>query len=120
MQRTVNAHGYCVIVASEAPKYKDGPFLTESGLKDAFGHASWAAWRRCSQMIKEQLGYKYHWAVADYLQRSARHIASQTDVDQAYALGEAAVKFALRGDNAVMPCIVREVVNPIHGSSGTR
>jgi 6-phosphofructokinase 1 len=58
-------------------------------------------------MIKGELGYKYHWAVADYLQRSARHIASQTDVDQAYALGKAAVEFALRGDNAVMPCIVR-------------
>jgi 6-phosphofructokinase 1 len=64
------------------------------------------------------LGYKYHWAVADYLQRSARHIASQTDVDQAYALGEAAVEFALRGDNAVMPCIVRGKGKRYHWSIG--
>ena len=100
--------GYCVIVASEGAQYADGTFLAESGLKDAFGHSQLGGLApTLAQMVKDALGYKYHWAVADYLQRSARHIASQTDVDQAYALGKAAVEFALAGDNAVMPCIVR-------------
>jgi len=108
VQRTVKRYGYCVIVASEGAQYRDGTFLSESGLKDAFGHSQLGGLAPLlAQMIKDELGYKYHWAVADYLQRSARHIASQTDVDQAYALGQAAVEFALAGDNAVMPCIVR-------------
>lgn len=108
VQRAVKRHGHCVIVASEGTQYADGTFLSESGLKDAFGHSQLGGLApQLAQLIKSELGYKYHWAVADYLQRSARHIASQTDVDQAYALGKAAVEFALRGDNAVMPCIVR-------------
>ena len=108
VQRTVKRFGYCVIVASEGTQNKDGTFLAESGLKDAFGHSQLGGLAPLlADMIKQEFGYKYHWAVADYLQRSARHIASQTDVDQAYALGKAAVEFALRGDNAVMPCIVR-------------
>jgi 6-phosphofructokinase 1 len=108
VQRTVKRCGYCVIVASEGAQNKDGSFLAESGLKDAFGHSQLGGLAPyLAAMIKDELGYKYHWAVADYLQRSARHIASQTDVDQAYALGEAAVEFALKGDNAIMPCIVR-------------
>tara|TARA_R110000823_G_scaffold307678_2_gene430913 strand:+ start:4863 stop:6125 length:1263 start_codon:yes stop_codon:yes gene_type:complete len=108
VKRTVKRNGYCVIVASEGAQYSDGTFLAESGLKDAFGHSQLGGLApQLAAMVKSETGYKYHWAVADYLQRSARHIASQTDVDQAYALGEAAVEFALRGDNAVMPCIVR-------------
>jgi ATP-dependent phosphofructokinase / diphosphate-dependent phosphofructokinase len=108
VQRTVKKHGFCVIVASEGAQYKDGTFLTESGLKDAFGHSQLGGLApMLAQMVKDETGFKYHWAVADYLQRSARHIASQTDVDQAYALGEAAVEFALQGKNSVMPCIVR-------------
>jgi len=108
VERTVKKQGYCVIVASEGAQYADGTFLTESGLKDAFGHSQLGGLApMLAQMVKDELGYKYHWAVADYLQRSARHIASQTDVDQAYALGKAAVEYALAGDNAVMPCIVR-------------
>jgi 6-phosphofructokinase 1 len=108
VQRTVKRHGYCVIVASEGARNKDGTFLSESGLKDAFGHSQLGGLApHLANMVKTEFGYKYHWAVADYLQRSARHIASQTDVDQAYALGKAAVEFAIRGDNAVMPCIVR-------------
>ncbi len=108
VKRTVQRCGYCVIVASEGAQYKDGRFLAESGLKDAFGHSQLGGLAPfLAALVKDELGYKYHWAVADYLQRSARHIASQTDVDQAYALGRAAVEFALRGDNAVMPCIVR-------------
>lgn len=108
VKRTVKRCGYCVIVASEGAQYRDGRFLAESGLKDAFGHSQLGGLAPfLAGLVKDELGYKYHWAVADYLQRSARHIASQTDVDQAYALGKAAVEFALRGDNAVMPCIMR-------------
>tara|TARA_R110002110_G_scaffold362241_1_gene571967 strand:+ start:24149 stop:25411 length:1263 start_codon:yes stop_codon:yes gene_type:complete len=108
VQRTVKKVGYCVIVASEGTQYEDGTFLAESGLKDAFGHSQLGGLApMLAQMVKDELGYKYHWAVADYLQRSARHIASQTDVEQAYALGEAAVEFALQGKNAIMPSIVR-------------
>lgn len=108
VQRTVKRQGYCVIVASEGAQYKDGTFLAESGLKDAFGHSQLGGLApHLANVIKQELGYKYHWAVADYLQRSARHIASQADVDQAYALGKAAVEMALKGKNAVMPCIVR-------------
>jgi 6-phosphofructokinase 1 len=108
VKRTVKRHGYCVIVASEGAQHKDGRFLAESGLKDAFGHSQLGGLAPyLAQMIKAATGYKYHWAVADYLQRSARHIASQTDVDQAYAVGKAAVEFALAGENSVMPCIVR-------------
>ncbi|MCB1676575.1 MAG: diphosphate--fructose-6-phosphate 1-phosphotransferase, partial [Halioglobus sp.] len=108
VESTVRRCGYCVIVASEGAQHRDGTFLAESGLKDAFGHSQLGGLApTLAAMVKSELGYKYHWAVADYLQRSARHIASQTDVDQAYAVGKAAVEFALRGDNAVMPCIVR-------------
>ena len=108
VQRSVKRHGYCVIVASEGAQYKDGTFLAESGLKDAFGHSQLGGLApTLASMVQQETGYKYHWAVADYLQRSARHIASGTDVEQAYALGEAAVELALQGRNAVMPCIVR-------------
>ena len=108
VRRTVERRGYCVIVASEGTQYADGTFLTDSGVRDAFGHAQLGGLApSLAQMVKTECGYKYHWAVADYLQRSARHIASATDVEQAYALGEAAVEFALAGKNAVMPCIVR-------------
>lgn len=108
VKRTVKKHGYCVIVASEGAQYADGRFLSETGTHDAFGHAQLGGLAPAlADMVRTELGYKYHWAVADYLQRSARHIASQTDVDQAYALGKAAVEMALDGKNAVMPCIVR-------------
>ena len=108
VKRTVKKHGYCVIVASEGAQYADGTFLSEAGTLDAFGHAQLGGLAPAlADMVRSELGFKYHWAVADYLQRSARHIASQTDVDQAYALGRAAVEMALAGQNAVMPCIVR-------------
>jgi 6-phosphofructokinase len=108
VDRTVKRQGYCVVVASEGTQYEDGTFLAESGLKDAFGHSQLGGLApTLAQMIKDELGHKYHWAVADYLQRSARHIASLTDVKQAYDLGEAAVELALQGHNAIMPCIVR-------------
>ena len=105
----VDAHGYCTVVVSEGVKGPDGRFLSEAGGADAFGHAQLGGVAPLiADMIKQALGHKYHWAVADYLQRAARHIASRTDVEQAYAVGRAAVEFALAGKNAVMPTIVRD------------
>ncbi|MGC2165900.1 MAG: 6-phosphofructokinase [Gallionella sp.] len=109
----VKKHGYCSVVVSEGCHYPDGKFLAEQGTRDAFGHAQLGgAAPVVANMIKEAFGYKFHWAVADYLQRAARHIASKTDVDQAYALGKAAVELAIKGQNAVMPTIDRVSDNP--------
>ena len=109
VQSTVKKHGYCAIVVSEGAAYKDGTFLADAGTVDAFGHKQLGGVAPVvANMIKEELGYKYHWAVCDYLQRAARHIASETDVEQAYAVGQAAVEFADAGKNAVMPTIVRK------------
>lgn len=108
VKQTVKKHGYCVIVASEGAQYKDGTFLADSGNTDAFGHKQLGGVApTLATMVKDELGYKYHWAVADYLQRAARHIASKTDVEQAYAVGKAAVEMAVAGKNAVMPAIIR-------------
>jgi ATP-dependent phosphofructokinase / diphosphate-dependent phosphofructokinase len=108
VEQTVKRVGWCAIGVSEGLKTADGKFLSETGLRDAFGHAQLGGvGPQIAQMVKDKLGYKYHWAVADYLQRSARHIASKVDVDQAYALGAAAVKLAIKGESAVMPTIVR-------------
>ncbi len=105
---TVRRYGYCAMVVSEGLRNADGKFIAEAGTRDAFGHAQLGGVAPViAALVKDKLGYKYHWAVADYLQRSARHIASKTDVDQAYALGKAAVQFALKGYDAVMPTIVR-------------
>ncbi|MEW5902876.1 MAG: 6-phosphofructokinase [Pseudomonadota bacterium] len=104
----VKQHGYCTVVVSEGCHWPDGRFLAEQGSKDAFGHAQLGgAAPVVANMVKEAFGYKFHWAVADYLQRAARHVASKTDVEQAYALGKAAVELALKGHNAVMPAIQR-------------
>ncbi len=109
----VKDYGYCTVVVSEGAKWPDGRFLAEQGTKDAFGHAQLGgAAPVVANMIKESLGFKYHWAVADYLQRSARHIASKTDVEQAWALGQAAVVLALEGENAIMPVITRKSDDP--------
>jgi ATP-dependent phosphofructokinase / diphosphate-dependent phosphofructokinase len=109
----VQNFGYCAIVVSEGLRDSDGRFVAESGSRDAFGHAQLGGVAPViAELIKRKFGYKYHWAVADYLQRAARHIASKTDVEQAYALGAAAVDFALAGDNAVMPIIVRTSDEP--------
>ncbi|HKO88294.1 MAG TPA: 6-phosphofructokinase [Burkholderiales bacterium] len=108
VEKTVKRVGWCVIGVSEGLKTADGKFLSETGLRDAFGHAQLGGvGPQIAQIVNGALKYKYHWAVADYLQRSARHIASKVDVDQAYALGAAAVKLALKGESAVMPTIVR-------------
>ncbi len=104
----VKKFGYCTVVASEGVKGADGAFLSDQGLRDAFGHAQLGGVAPVlAAMVKEGLGVKYHWGVADYLQRSARHIASKTDVAQAYATGKAAVELALKGRNSVMPAIKR-------------
>ncbi|MGB3620764.1 MAG: diphosphate--fructose-6-phosphate 1-phosphotransferase, partial [Ketobacter sp.] len=108
VKQSVKNHGYCVIVISEGARNPDGTFLADSGGKDAFGHTQLGGVAPfVANMIKSELGYKYHWAVADYLQRAARHVASATDVEHAYAVGKAAVEFAIAGKNAVMPTIVR-------------
>jgi 6-phosphofructokinase 1 len=104
----VEGFGYCVIVVSEGARYADGRFLAEAGTRDAFGHAQLGGVASVvANMVRESLGFKFHYAVADYLQRSARHIASAVDVEQAYAVGCAAVRMALAGKTAVMPVIKR-------------
>jgi 6-phosphofructokinase len=109
----VEKYGYCAIVVSEGAHYEDGTFLADQGTTDAFGHAQLGGVAPAlANMLKDALGYKYHWAVSDYLQRAARHIASATDVEQAYAMGKAAVEFALAGKNAVMPTVVRDSSSP--------
>jgi 6-phosphofructokinase len=104
----VKKHGYCTVVVSEGVHWPDGRFLADTGLKDAFGHAQLGgAATVIAGMVQRELGLKNHWAVADYLQRAARHIASKTDVDMAYAMGKAAVQMAVKGNNSVMPTVDR-------------
>ncbi len=113
VRQCVTDFGYCVIVVSEGAAYADGKFLADAGTRDAFGHTQLGGVGPVvANMVREAHGYKYHWAVADYLQRSARHIASKVDADQAYAVGKAAVAFAVKGMNAVMPTIVRKSSKP--------
>ncbi|MEY2954185.1 MAG: hypothetical protein RLZZ401_2272, partial [Pseudomonadota bacterium] len=116
----VKSHGYCTVVVSEGCHYPDGKFLAEQGTRDAFGHAQLGgAAPVVANMVKQVLGHKFHWAVADYLQRSARHIASKTDVKQAYELGKKAVQLALKGHNAVMPTIDRVSDSPYRYKIGS-
>lgn len=119
VKECVEQYGYCAIVVSEGVKNADGKFLSDAGLRDAFGHAQLGGVAPViAQMVKDKLGYKYHWAVADYLQRAARHIASKVDVEQAYAMGKAAVELALKGRNSVMPTIVRVSDKPYRWKIG--
>jgi ATP-dependent phosphofructokinase / diphosphate-dependent phosphofructokinase len=109
----VEKYGYVIAVVSEGAHWPDGRFLAEQGTRDAFGHAQLGgAAPVVANMIKEHLGYKFHWGVADYLQRAARHLASKTDVEQAYAVGKTAVEMALEGKNAIMPAIIRTSNDP--------
>jgi len=115
----VSDYGYCVVVVSEGAAYADGRFLADAGTRDAFGHTQLGGVAPVvANMVREAHGYKYHWAVADYLQRSARHIASRVDVEQAYAVGRVAVQLALKGVNAVMPTIVRKSSRPYRWNIG--
>ena len=107
VKQTVANEGFCVVVASEGTRYKNGKFLADSGLTDAFGHKQLGGVAPVLAQMISSIGLKNHWAVSDYLQRSARHISSKTDLDQAYAVGKKAVEFALAGKNAVMPVIKR-------------
>ena len=108
VDKLVRSHGYCTVVVSEGCHHPDGTFLAEQGTRDAFGHAQLGgAAPVVAQMVKQALGHKFHWAVADYLQRAARHIASATDVKQAYELGARAVELAVAGHSAVMPTVER-------------
>lgn len=119
VKAVVEAYGFCVIVVSEGVRDKTGQFLSALGTRDAFGHTQLGGVAPLiAGMISERFGYKYHWAVADYLQRAARHIASKTDVEQAYAMGVAAIKFALSGKNAVMPAIIRSSNKPYRWKIG--
>jgi 6-phosphofructokinase 1 len=109
----VKAHGYCCVGVSEGLLNADGQLMAEAGTRDAFGHAQLGGVGPViAKIVKDKLNLKYHWAVADYLQRAARHIASKTDVEHAYAVGKAAVELALAGHNAVMPAITRTSDKP--------
>jgi 6-phosphofructokinase len=108
VEEALTRYGHCVIAVSEGVKRSHGEFLSASGIKDAFGHSQLGGVAPViTNLISAKLGCRCHWAVADYLQRSARHIASKTDVEQAYAVGRAAVEFAIAGRSAVMPAIRR-------------
>lgn len=120
VESSVRDFGFCSVVVSEGVRYADGRFLSEAGTTDAFGHTQLGGVAPVlARVVDENLGYKHHWAVADYLQRSARHIASKTDVDQAYAVGKAGVEMAVNGGNAIMPTIVRESSEPYRWSIGS-
>ena len=109
----VKKHGFCAVGVSEGIRNADGKFVSESGLVDAFGHAQLGGVAPfIADMVKRELKLKNHWAVADYLQRAARHIASKTDVLQSYAVGKAAVEYAVQGMNGVMPAIKRIKTKP--------
>jgi 6-phosphofructokinase len=113
VSHSVDRYGYCVVVVSEGTRHPDGRFLADAGIKDAFGHTQLGgAATAVAELVRSKLQLKYHYAIADYLQRSARHIASATDVRQAYAVGRKAVEFALAGENAVMPIISRTSDKP--------
>lgn len=115
----VKEYGYCSVVVSEGVKGEDGNFLSDQGLRDAFGHAQLGGVAPVvANIVKDGLGLKYHWGVADYLQRAARHVASKTDVEQAYAMGKAAVEYALAGHNSVMPTIERLSSSPYRWQVG--
>jgi 6-phosphofructokinase len=104
----VKRFGYCCIGVSEGLRNPAGELMAESSTRDAFGHAQLGGvGPMIANIVRDRLNYKYHWAVADYLQRAARHLASRTDIEQSYAVGKAAVELALAGRNAVMPAIRR-------------
>lgn len=119
VEESIRRHGYCTVGVSEGLRWPDGKFLSESGLRDAFGHAQLGGVAPLiAELVRAKLNQKYHWAVADYLQRSARHIASKTDALQSYAVGKAAVELAVKGRSGVMPIIVRKSARPYRWAIG--
>lgn len=120
VEAVVKAYGFCTVAVSEGLRDQDGKFLSESGVRDAFGHAQLGGVApRIAALVRNRFGYRCHWAVADYLQRAARHIASKVDTQQAYAVGKAAVELAIKGRTAVMPIIVRKSNRPYRWAIGT-
>ena len=120
LKAKVEQHEYCTVIVSEGARYADGRFLAEQGTRDAFGHAQLGGVASTvAAMVKDALGYKYHYAIADYLQRAARHIASAVDVEQAYALGKAGVEMALEGKHSIMPTIDRISNDPYEWRIGS-
>lgn len=118
-RQCVERHGHCVIVVSEGARHADGRFLADAGRSDAFGHRQLGgASAVVAALVSDRLGFKCHYAIADYLQRSARHIASKVDVEQAYAVGRAAVELALAGHNSVMATIERQSEQPFRWTTG--
>lgn len=108
VDENVKRFGYCCVGVSEGLRNPQGELMAEAGTKDAFGHAQLGGvGPLVARIVKDRLNHKYHWAVADYLQRAARHLASRTDLEQSYAVGKAAVQMALKGRSAVMPAITR-------------
>ncbi|MBI3919345.1 MAG: 6-phosphofructokinase [Betaproteobacteria bacterium] len=119
VETVVARYGYCAIAVSEGLRDPEGKFLSESGMRDAFGHAQLGGVApRIAKLVRDRFGYRCHWAVADYLQRAARHVASSVDVEQAYAVGKAAVELAVKGRTAVMPVIVRKSDRPYRWTIG--
>jgi 6-phosphofructokinase 1 len=119
VRQCVRDNEFCVVVVSEGARYKNGQFLADAGTTDAFGHKQLGGVAQVvAQMVRDELGLKYHYAIADYLQRSARHIASATDVEQAYAVGRAAVEMVLAGEESIMTSIVRKSDQPYRWSVG--
>jgi 6-phosphofructokinase 1 len=119
VKEAVERHGYCSVVVSEGVRDARGRFLSDTGSRDAFGHAQLGGVAPVvANIVREKLGYKYHWAVSDYLQRSARHVAARVDVEQAYAVGAAAIELALAGKTGVMPVIRRLSNNPYRWEIG--
>jgi 6-phosphofructokinase 1 len=119
VDRAVRRHEYCVVVVSEGARHADGRFLADAGTQDAFGHKQLGGVAPViAALVRERLKLKYHYAIADYLQRSARHIASRVDVEQAYAVGKAAVELALKGHHGIMPTIVRTSDRPYRWTIG--
>jgi 6-phosphofructokinase 1 len=119
VKQSVERHGYCSVVVSEGVRDARGRFLSDTGSRDAFGHAQLGGVAPVvANIVREKLGYKYHWAVSDYLQRSARHVAARVDVEQAYAVGAAAIELALAGKTGVMPVIRRLSNNPYRWEIG--
>jgi 6-phosphofructokinase len=119
VKHAVENYGYCTIVVSEGVRDGRGRFLADAGTRDAFGHAQLGGVAPVvANIVRDKLGYKFHWAVSDYLQRAARHIASKTDVEQAYAVGVKAVELALEGKSGVMPVIKRVSRKPYRWTIG--
>ncbi len=120
VRQCVKDHGYCVVVVSEGARYRDGRFLADAGTTDAFGHKQLGGTAPIiAAMVRDELGFKFHYAIADYLQRAARHLASAVDVEQAYAVGRAAVELALAGENSVMVTIDRKSDKPYRWTVGS-